>query len=42
MANLAKYKLPASIELVAGLPKTVVGKIDKKRLRAELARAAAG
>ncbi len=40
-ANLAKYKLPASIELVAELPKTVVGKIDKKRLRAELARAAA-
>jgi long-chain acyl-CoA synthetase len=36
-ANLAKYKWPASIELVSELPKTVVGKIDKKRLRAELA-----
>ena len=35
-ANLAKYKLPASIELVSELPKTVVGKIDKKRMRAEL------
>jgi long-chain acyl-CoA synthetase len=36
-SNLAKYKWPASIELVSELPKTVVGKIDKKRLRAELA-----
>jgi long-chain acyl-CoA synthetase len=32
-ANLAKYKVPASIELVAALPKTSVGKIDKKALR---------
>lgn len=36
-ANLAKYKLPASLELVGELPKTAVGKIDKNRLRAELA-----
>jgi long-chain acyl-CoA synthetase len=33
-ANLAKYKLPASIDLVDILPKTTVGKIDKKTLRA--------
>jgi len=32
-ANLARYKVPASIELVAALPKTPVGKIDKKALR---------
>jgi long-chain acyl-CoA synthetase len=32
-ANLARYKVPASIELVAALPKTSVGKIDKKALR---------
>ena len=32
-ANLAPYKVPASIELVAALPKTPVGKIDKKALR---------
>lgn len=40
--NLAKYKLPASIELVSALPKTVVGKIDKKRMRAELSLDASG
>jgi long-chain acyl-CoA synthetase len=33
-ANLARYKVPASIEIVAALPKTPVGKIDKKALRA--------
>jgi long-chain acyl-CoA synthetase len=33
-ANLAKYKLPAEIELVAEIAKTTVGKIDKKALRA--------
>jgi long-chain acyl-CoA synthetase len=33
-ANLAKYKLPAAIDLVDVLPKTTVGKIDKKTLRA--------
>jgi long-chain acyl-CoA synthetase len=31
--NLAKYKVPAMIEIVAGIPKTTVGKIDKKELR---------
>jgi long-chain acyl-CoA synthetase len=31
--NLAKYKIPAAIEFVASLPKTAVGKIDKKTLR---------
>jgi len=35
--NLVKYKVPASVDLVAELPKTGVGKIDKNRLRAELA-----
>lgn len=34
-ANLAKYKLPVSIELVGELPKTAVGKVDKNRLRAD-------
>ena len=32
--NLAKYKVPAAIEIVAAIPKTTVGKIDKKELRA--------
>ena len=32
-ANLAKYKWPATINLVTELPKTGVGKIDKNRLR---------
>jgi len=31
--NLARYKVPAEIVLVAALPKTPVGKIDKKALR---------
>ena len=31
--NLAKYKIPAALEIVSGLPKTAVGKIDKKALR---------
>jgi long-chain acyl-CoA synthetase len=31
--NLAKYKLPAAIEIVPGIPKTTVGKIDKQELR---------
>lgn len=31
--NLAKYKLPAVIELVEALPKTTVGKIDRKAMR---------
>jgi long-chain acyl-CoA synthetase len=37
-ANLAKYKVPAAIEIVSDLPKTTVGKIDKKPLK-ERARA---
>jgi len=35
-AQLAKYKLPASLEILAELPKTPVGKIDKKPLRQRL------
>ena len=31
--NLAKYKVPTAIALVASIPKTTVGKIDKKELR---------
>jgi long-chain acyl-CoA synthetase len=31
--NLAKYKIPASLAIVADLPKTAVGKIDKKQLK---------
>jgi long-chain acyl-CoA synthetase len=31
--NLVKYKVPAFIEFVDDVPKTPVGKIDKKRLR---------
>ena len=31
--NLAKYKVPGSIIIVKSLPKTTVGKIDKKQLR---------
>tara|TARA_R110002126_G_scaffold6156_27_gene32607 strand:- start:1060 stop:2550 length:1491 start_codon:yes stop_codon:yes gene_type:complete len=32
-ANLAKYKVPKSIVIGDGIPKTTVGKIDKKALR---------
>ena len=32
-ANLAKYKVPADIAIVEALPKTTVGKIDKKAMR---------
>jgi long-chain acyl-CoA synthetase len=32
-ANLAKYKVPADIEIVPEVAKTTVGKIDKKALR---------
>jgi long-chain acyl-CoA synthetase len=32
--NLAKYKIPTALEIVAELPKTAVGKIDKKQLKA--------
>jgi long-chain acyl-CoA synthetase len=31
--NLAKYKVPAMINIVDDIPKTTVGKIDKKALR---------
>jgi long-chain acyl-CoA synthetase len=31
--NLARYKIPASIEIESELPKTIVGKIDKNALR---------
>ena len=31
--RLAKHKLPVSIEFLAEIPKTTVGKIDKKALR---------
>ncbi|HJM43183.1 MAG TPA: hypothetical protein QF870_07695 [Nitrospinota bacterium] len=31
--NLAKYKAPVSIEFLTEIPKTTVGKIDKKALR---------
>lgn len=34
-SNLTRYKLPAQIKLVAELPKTGVGKIDKNLLRCE-------
>lgn len=34
MQRLVKYKWPAAIHLVHSLPRTSVGKIDKKRLRA--------
>jgi acyl-CoA synthetase (AMP-forming)/AMP-acid ligase II len=32
--NLVKYKIPAIIEFTNDLPKTPVGKIDKKKLKA--------
>jgi long-chain acyl-CoA synthetase len=32
--NLAKYKWPVAVEIVSELPKTTVGKVDKKALRA--------
>jgi long-chain acyl-CoA synthetase len=32
--NLAKYKVPVAIEIVPSIPKTTVGKIDRKELRA--------
>ncbi|AMN41234.1 AMP-binding protein [Rhodoplanes sp. Z2-YC6860] len=34
--NLARYKVPASIEIRSDLPKTAVGKIDKVALEAEV------
>jgi acyl-CoA synthetase (AMP-forming)/AMP-acid ligase II len=38
--RLAAFKVPSSWEVVAELPKTSTGKIDKKPLRAKLADAA--
>jgi long-chain acyl-CoA synthetase len=32
--RLARYKVPQSIDIVASLPKTVIGKVDKQRIRA--------
>ena len=37
-ANLAPYKVPASIECLPALPKTTVSKTDKQALRARVAR----
>ena len=34
--RLAKYKVPAAFKLVPALPKTTVGKIDKRSLRGEV------
>jgi long-chain acyl-CoA synthetase len=34
--NLVKYKVPAIFQFVDEVPKTPVGKVDKKRLRAAL------
>ncbi|MGW7531627.1 (2,3-dihydroxybenzoyl)adenylate synthase [Amycolatopsis sp. NPDC054798] len=36
--GLAAYKLPERLQLVSALPTTAIGKIDKKALRADLAR----
>ena len=36
-AGVARYKFPERLELVADLPSTKVGKIDKKALRADIA-----
>ena len=35
-ANMAPYKVPRDIHLIAAIPLTPVGKIDKKLLRARL------
>jgi long-chain acyl-CoA synthetase len=36
-ANLARYKVPSRIYLVSELPRTTVGKVDRKALRQKLA-----
>lgn len=41
-ARLVKYKWPSEIRVVEALPKTTVGKLDKKQLRQVLATAQAG
>ncbi|MCZ7562745.1 MAG: AMP-binding protein [Burkholderiales bacterium] len=38
-SNLARYKVPSRIHLVAELPRTTVGKIDRRALKEQLARA---
>lgn len=38
-ANMAPYKVPKEIQFIAAIPLTSVGKIDKKKLRAEAAQA---
>jgi fatty-acyl-CoA synthase len=38
MGKISKWALPEHISLVESIPKTSVGKIDKKRIRSELAR----
>ena len=40
-ARLVKYKLPRELRLVAALPKTGIGKVDKVALRDEVLRASA-
>jgi long-chain acyl-CoA synthetase len=37
-ANLARFKIPAAIEFRTALPKTMIGKVLRKDLRAELAK----
>ena len=37
-AGVARFKLPERVELVTALPTTPVGKVDKRALRAEIAR----
>jgi 2,3-dihydroxybenzoate-AMP ligase len=37
-AEVARFKLPERLEVVPELPSTKVGKIDKKALRADIAR----
>ena len=39
-ANLARFKVPGAIELRDDLPKTMIGKVLRKDLRAELTRSA--
>jgi len=41
-ARLSRYKIPKRIEFMATLPLTAYGKVDKKRLRSELATAPPG
>jgi non-ribosomal peptide synthetase component E (peptide arylation enzyme) len=37
-SGLARFKLPSRLEVRADLPRTASGKVQKARLRAELAR----